>query len=415
MIEHCALNELDITSPEVYSDPSTLHKVYARLRREAPVLRIDRAPYRTFWALTRHAEISEVSRQNKLFINEPRLTLTPQAVEDRVLAQNMGRRVAVRTIIDMDEPDHRKYRAITQSWFLGQGVAQLQGRVEAVVKRFVDRMAELDGHCDFAQDVASQVPLHVIMALLGLPEEDAPFILRGTQALLAASDPDLQRDPSAYGADVMQELFSYFGELVARRRAEPTEDLGSVIANGMIDGAPMAIMETLSYLLISSTAGHETTSSAMGGGMLELLRSPDSMQALRAEPGLWETAADEVVRWVSPVRHFMRTTVADYELAGVKIKTGDSLGMFYLSANRDETVFERANEFRPGRSPNRHLGFGIGSHFCLGRLLALSEIRALFRELLARVPQIELDGEAQWVQSNFVGGLKRLPVRYRMA
>lgn len=214
--------------------------------------------------------------------------------------------------------------------------------------------------------------------------------------MLAASDPDLQSDPSAYGADVIQKMFSCFGALVARHRAEPTEDLGSLIANGMIDGAPMVILKTLSYQLIASTAGHETTNSAMGGGMLELLSSPGRMHALRAQPGLWDTAAD-------------------YELTGVKIMAGDSLGMFYLSAKPNKTVFERANEFLPGRSPNCHLGFGLGGHVCLGCLLVLSEIRALFRELFARVLPIKLDGEAQWVQSYFVRGHKRLPVRYRMA
>jgi cytochrome P450 len=174
----------------------------------------------------------------------------------------------------------------------------------------------------------------------------------------------------------------------------------------------MGLLETLSYLLIASTAGHETTSSAIGGGLLALLEHPEAQARLRADPRLWELAADEVVRWVSPIRHFMRTAVADCQVGGVDIRAGQSLAMFYLSANRDESAFEGPFEFRPDRSPNRHLGFGIGGHFCLGRLLALAEIRALFRELLARTRSIELDGPAEWMESHFVGGLKRLPVRY---
>lgn len=407
-------SDIDITSPAVYTDPGQLHERYARLRREAPVAWMEREPYRPFWAVTRHAHVADVARQNTLFINAPRLTLVPRQVEERLEASGQGRATQVRTIIDMDEPDHRKYRSITQSWFLGPGVARFQGRVEAIAQRFIDRMQERGGECDFAQDIANWVPLHVIMSILGLPEDDAPFILRSTQALLGASDPEFQRDSQAYGADVMKELFGYLGELVARRRAEPTDDLGSVIANGMVDGAEMGMLETLSYLMIASTAGHETTSSAMGGGLLALLQHPQQMQALRDDPALWETAADEVVRWVSPIRHFMRTATADCEVGGVPIRAGESLAMFYLSANRDEAAFDAPFEFQPGRKPNRHMGFGMGGHFCLGRLLALAEIRALLREMLSRVTEIELAADPQWVESNFVGGLKRLPVRYRM-
>lgn len=406
---------LAITRPALYRDPVALHETYATLRREAPVTWVEGSAYRPFWALTRYHDISEVSRQPDQFINAPRLTLIPEAVEQHLAAAGQGREKSVRTIIDMDEPDHRKYRNITQGWFLGAGVARFQSRVEAIAARFIDKMAAMGGRCDFAQDIGLWVPLHVIMSILGLPEEDAPFILRSTQAMLAASDPELQRDAQQYGTAEFQQLFAYLGEVVERRRREPTDDLGSVIANGLVDGAAMGLLETLSYLLIASTAGHETTSSAIGGGLLALLQHPDAQQRLRDEPALWDLAAEEVVRWVSPIRHFMRTAVEDCQVGGVQIRAGQSLAMFYLSANRDESAFEAPFEFRPGRTPNRHLGFGIGGHFCLGRLLALAEIRALFRELLSRTRSIELDGTPQWVESHFVGGLKRLPVRYTMA
>jgi hypothetical protein len=406
---------IDIVSPALYADPASLHERYAQLRSTCPVAWVEHPAYRPFWALTRHAEIAEVARQNELFVNAPRLTLIPRAAEEHLASIGQGREKAVRTIIDMDEPDHRKYRNVTQSWFLGPGVARFQSRVDAIAHRFVDRMAELDGQCDFSRDIANWVPVHVIMSILGLPEADAPFILRSTQAMLAASDPELQRDTLTYGTAEFEQLFAYLGEVVAARRRAPTDDLGSVIANGLVDGAPMAMLETLSYLMIASTAGHETTSSAMGGAMLALIEQPSAQAALRADPALWETAADEVVRWVSPIRHFMRTATRDCTVGGTPIRAGESVAMFYLSANRDEAVFEAPFEFRPERVPNRHLGFGIGAHFCLGRLLAMAEIRALFRELLARVTDLELAGAPEWVQSNFVGALKRLPLRYRLA
>lgn len=405
---------LDITRPAVYRDPAALHERYALLRREAPVVWVEGSAHRPFWALTRYNDIAEVSRQPDRFINAPRLTLIPEAVEQHLAASGQGREKSVRTIIDMDEPDHRKYRNVTQSWFLGAGVARFQARVDEIAHKNIDKIAAMDGRCDFAQDIGLWVPLQVIMSILGLPEKDAPFILRSTQAMLAASDPELQHDAQQYGTAEFQQLFAYLGEVVERRRREPTDDLGSVIANGLVDGAAMGMLETLSYLLIASTAGHETTSSAIGGGLLALMEHPEAQARLRAEPGLWELAADEVVRWVSPIRHFMRTAVADCQVGAMDIRAGQSLAMFYLSANLDESAFEAPFEFRPDRSPNRHLGFGIGGHFCLGRLLALAEIRALFRELLARTRSIEQDGPAEWVESHFVGGLKRLPVRCTM-
>jgi cytochrome P450 len=405
---------IDIVSASLYATPAELHPRYAALRRDEPVAWVEHPAYRPFWAVTRHADITDVELKNTLFINAPRLTLIPKQVEENLSLMGQGREKSVRTIIDMDEPDHRKYRNVTQSWFMGAGVARFQDRVEATARRFVDRVAEMEGRCDFSRDVANWVPLQVIMSILGLPEEDAPFILRSTQAMLAASDPELQRDQAQYGTGEFQKLFEYLGEIVERRRREPTDDLGSVIANGLIDGAPMGMLETLSYLMIASTAGHETTSSALGGGLLALIEQPAAMDALRTDPGLWATGADEVVRYVSPIRHFMRTAVEDTVIGTTPIRAGDAVAMFYLSANRDETVFEEPFEFRPGRTQNRHLGFGRGAHFCLGRLLALTEIRTLFKELLSRTTAIELDGEPQWVESNFVGALKRLPVRITM-
>jgi cytochrome P450 len=404
----------DIVSSQIYTDPDKLEERYAAMRRNSPITYIEHDMYRPFWALVRHKDISEISKQNDLFINAPRLTLVPKAVEEYLASTGRGRDGSVRTIIDMDEPDHRKYRNITQSWFLGPGVAKFEGRVQAIAKRFVDRMGEIGSECDFASDIANWYPLHVIMSILGLPEEDAPFILRSTQAILAASDPELQKDQSEYGTAEFEKLFAYLGTIVEKRRREPTDDLGSVIANGLVDGQAMGMLETLSYLMLASTAGHETTSSSIAGGLLALTQNPDVEKATRVDPGLWDTGADEIVRWVSPIRHFMRTATRDYAIEDKIIKAGDSVAMFYLSANRDESVFDNPFEFNPARTPNRHLGFGVGAHFCLGRLLALTEIRTIMREIQSRVSNIELADKPQWVQSNFVGALKHLPIRYKM-
>jgi cytochrome P450 len=216
-----------------------------------------------------------------------------------------------------------------------------------------------------------------------------------------------------YGVTVFHKLMEYLGQLVAERCQNPTDDLASVIANGMVDGAPMAMLETLSYLLITATAGHETTSSALAGGMLAFIQNPDAMKKLVAQPELWDKGADEIVRWVTPIRHMMRTATQDYVLHGQTIRAGDSIGLMYLSANRDSAVFTNPYEFNVERPASRHLAFGIGAHFCLGRLLALTEIRTFFKQLLPQLASIELAGEPQFAQSNFIGTLKKLPVRYR--
>lgn len=404
----------DIVSPEVYAQPELLHARYTKYRQHAPVAWVDLPLYRPFWAVTRHADIIEIERQHSRFINEPRITIVPRVVEDQTIAA-MGRRTAVvRTLLDMDDPDHRQYRNVTQSWFLGPGVASFQDRVNVICKTWVDRMQARGTACDFATEIANFVPLAVIMSILGLPESDTQYVLRSTQQIFAATDPDLQDGSNDHGQTAFADFMAYLGRLVEQRRREPTSDLASVIANGVVNGAPMALLETLSYLMVAATAGHETTASALAGGMLVMLENPAQIHKLQSDPGLWErSAAEEVVRWTTPVRHMMRTATEDYVLRGQTIRAGDSLALMYLSANRDEEVFPDPFVFDVERRNGRQIGFGFGAHFCLGRLLALSEIRTFFRELLGRVEHIELDGTPRYAQSNFVGTLKSLPIRYR--
>jgi len=441
--------DIDIVSPEAYTDNETLLRSYARLRAEQPVAWVDVEPYRPFWAVTKHADIIEVEKQHELFINEPRLTLLPKSIEDQAEAEPKGlealkmlfallrnsnrrwsdfqslrrtnakagnaRHSKVRTVIHMDEPEHKKYRMLTHSWFMGRGVASLEGRIRGLATKFVDKMLAADGQCDFAQDIAVWYPLEVIMTILGLPPEDAPQLLVWTQQLLSASDPEIQKSDQ-YGQDVMLEMYAYFGKLIADRRNKPTDDLASVVVHAMVDDNPIELVDMLSYFLIVATAGHETTSSAIAGGMLAFIGNPSQFELLRDKPEVARTLPDEVVRWVTPVRHFTRTATDDYTLRGVDIAKGESLGIFYLSANRDAEAFDiDPNEFRIDRMPNRHLAFGHGTHHCLGRVLASLEIRCIFEELAHRVTGLELAGEPAWIASNFTGGLKRLPIRYEAA
>jgi cytochrome P450 len=249
-----------------------------------------------------------------------------------------------------------------------------------------------------------------------------------TQEIFGPGDPDVVKesdhvtsDAGLYGegrnvdlAKTAMELFAYFGALSADRRAHPKDDVATVIANGMIDGAPIGDREAMSYYVIVATAGHDTTSSATAGGMLQLIQNPDQRAKLTADPGLLSNAVEEMIRWTTPVKHFMRTATRDYDLRGQTIKSGDGLCLFYWSANRDEEAFADPFAFKVDRAPNKQVAFGHGGHLCLGMHLARMEIKALFAELLPRLGEIELNGAPKNTRSAFVGGLKTLPVRYAM-
>ena len=261
-----------------------------------------------------------------------------------------------------------------------------------------------------------QYPLNVILHILGLPESDYPRMLKLTQELFGAADEDMRRDedPTAL-IQVIQDFFAYFTTITEERRAQPTDDLASAVANGRINGEELTMMQTISYYVITATAGHDTTASAMAGGILALIQNPDQWERLKNDPSLVGTAADEIIRWVTPVKHFMRTANEDYTLAsGHTIKKGQSVLLSYPSANRDEDVFENPYTFDVGRSPNKHLSFGFGVHYCLGAMLARMEIKAVLGEILKRVERFELAGDPALMKTIFVGGLKRLPVTYSM-
>jgi cytochrome P450 len=264
--------------------------------------------------------------------------------------------------------------------------------------------------------VAIWYPLRVIMNILGVPEEDEALMLKLTQELFGSTDPDVQRsfEPEDF-LGVVQDFEAYFAELTRARRANPTNDVASVIANAVFDGEPMPEHDANGYYMIVATAGHDTTSASTAGGLLALMQNPEQMEKLRADPeGMMPTAIDEMIRWVSPVRHFMRTATEDYEIRGKTIKAGESAILWYPSANRDEDIFEAPFEFRVDRSDAKQLAFGFGAHVCLGQHLARMEMSSLFRELLNRVESFELAGEPKYTQATFVGGLKSLPIRFKL-
>jgi cytochrome P450 len=322
----------------------------------------------------------------------------------------------------MDDPDHLKYRALTQSWFMPTQLKRLEPKIRALARQAIDEMAK-HTECDFARDVAALYPLRVIMLILGLPPEDEPRMLKLTQELFGNQDPDMARaegglsDPTLAAEqlfEVFMDFSAYFGRVTADRRANPRDDVSTVIANSMVDGEQISDFEAMSYYTIIAAAGHDTTSSSTAGALWALCDHPAEFAKLKANPSLIPGLVEEAIRWTTPVKHFMRSATQDTEVRGRRIAKGDWLMLCYLSGNRDEEVFDAPEEFRVDRDPNRHLGFGYGPHLCLGQHMAKMEMRILFEELLPRLDSIEFDGEAKLTASNFVSGPKTLPVKYRM-
>ncbi|VEG51971.1 cytochrome P450 [Mycolicibacterium aurum] len=403
-----------LADPTAYADDARLHTALAHLRAEQPVAWVDQKPYRPFWAVTKHADIMAIERANDLFLSAPRSLLATAQADDYMNAQ-LEAGVGLRTLIHMDDPHHRKVRAIGADWFRPKAMRDLKVRVDELAKRYVDRMRDIGPECDFVTEIAVQFPLYVIMSLLGLPEEDYGRMHSLTQEMFGGDDDEYKRgvSPEEQMA-VLLDFFAYFSKLTASRRETPTEDLASAIANGRIDGEPMSDIDTASYYVIVASAGHDTTKDAISGGLHALIENPGELARLRDNLDLMPTAVEEMIRWTTPVKEFMRTAAEDTEVRGVPIAKGESVYLAYVSGNRDEEIFDEPFRFDVGREPNKHLSFGYGVHFCLGAALARMEMNSFFTELVPRLESIELAGEAELAATTFVGGLKHLPVRYSL-
>ena len=401
-----------LADPTAYADDARLHAALAHLRANEPVAWVDNHPYRPFWAITKHADIMAIERANDLWLSEPRPLLATAAADD-YMAQQMEAGMGLRTLIHMDDPHHRKVRSIGADWFRPKAMRDLKIRVDELAKRYVDRMRDIGPECDFVTDIAVQFPLYVIMSLLGLPEEDYGRMHALTQEMFGGDDDEYKRgvSPEEQMA-VLLDFFTYFSTLTASRRETPTDDLASAIANGRIDGEPLSDIDTASYYVIVASAGHDTTKDAISGGLLALIENPGELDRLRRNMDLMPTAVEEMIRWTTPVKEFMRTAAEDTTVRGVPIAQGESVYLAYVSGNRDEEIFDEPFRFDIARDPNRHVSFGYGVHFCLGAALARMEMNSLFTELVPRLESIELAGKPELAATTFVGGLKHLPIRY---
>jgi cytochrome P450 len=399
---------LDIASPEHYERHGYPHPEWTWLRRHAPVFWYDRPNVDPFWAITKHADIIELGKQPDLFLNGPRLAVFTTDLPPPPEGQS-------RHLLNMDPPDHARYRRVTSNWFTPRAIKNMDAKVARVTRDVLDdAAAKTTG--DFVQDVSARITIAVIAEMLGVPRPDWQLLFRWTNEIIAPQDPEFQHGTTAQETldQARLDLFAYFHDLSERRRREPSDDIVSVVANGQVNGAPLPVVELLSYYLLLVVAGNETTRNAMTGGLLALLANPAEWAKLRADAALLDCAVEEIVRWTTPVIQFARTATRDYVLRGTTIRAGESVCLFYPSGNRDEDVFPDPFAFRVDRDPNPHIAFGMGEHVCLGAHLARLELRHAFAQLRARLEECELAGPVARVRSSFVGGIKRAPMRWRI-
>jgi len=418
-----------VIDPKSYAAWEPLLDLFDTIRAETPVLRIESEDdgFEAFWLVTRYDDVMRISKDNAGFLNSPRPTvLTSKAGEALARAVTGGSPNLVSSLVSLDAPIHPKLRRLTQDWFMPKSLRRIESDIRELALRTVDRLvaaaAGNEGVVDFVKEVSAPYPLHVVMQILGVPEEDEPRMLFLTQQMFGGQDEDLNKSGVAdlppeqllqIVVGAVQDFERYFDELATKRRAEPTEDVASLLANAMLDGEPLDPRVLAGYYIILAAAGHDTTSASTAGAMLALSRDPAQFARVKADRSLLPGIVEEAIRWTTPVQHFMRMSAHDTEIAGVPIKAGDWLMINYVAANHDPAVFDDPRRFDAARSPNRHLAFGAGGHQCLGLHLARLEMRILFEALLDRLDAVEPAGEAKRANSTFVGGLKTLPLRIR--
>jgi hypothetical protein len=411
-----------IVDPKAYQANEPVDAAFTEIRSSAPFARAHPDNYDSFWVVSRHADVMEIEKRADIFQNSPRSsTIAPQQSEQMVRFLTGGEANIIRSLVAVDGAEHKALRGIVFPHVTPQTVRRMEEDIRRIAREFVDYMLSMAPECDFAADVAFLYPLRVIMSVLGVPREDEPLMLKLTQELFSNADPELNRDkkevtPEEALQNIIQinnDLEAYFAEVTKAFRAAPDDaKINSLIANATINGEPLTHRQMMGYYIIAATAGHDTTSNTQAGGMWALAERPDLFARLKAEQDLLGAFVDESIRWVTPVKHFMRTAVVDTEFAGQSIRAGEWLMLPYQSANRDEAVFDDPFAFAIDRKPNRHVAFGYGPHVCLGQHLAKLEMRILWEELLPHIDRLELTGAPERTRSNFVCGPKHVPIRF---
>jgi len=411
--------ELSLNNPEPF-ERGEQHAIFKALRRQ-PGLHWthETEESKGYWSATRLEDVLFISRHPEIFSSERGIV----SFEPRdPMAENAAASGNGKMLITMDPPRHVKLRRLVNKGFTPRAVNAMEPEIRRITNELLDGIAR-KGQCDFVLDVASQLPLAVICGMMGLERKDWDLMFRLTNKVLGSGDPEYQTDvpveqrgtPEAAritGSMGTFEMFGFFAQFLQQVRAQPHEGMVALLNEGELDGERLSDEDILWFCFLLILAGNETTRNGISGGLLTLCEHPEEKAKLIADPSLMTSAVEEMLRWVSPVMHMARVARQDVEVGGTQIKAGERVVMWYPSVNRDESAFSDPDRFDITRSPNDHLAFGIGEHFCLGAGFARLELRVMFEELLRRFPDIELDGAPERLRSTFIGGIKHLPVKF---
>lgn len=387
------------------------HEWWTLLRKEDPVhWQEGTEAFPGYWCITKYEDAFRVSRDPMTFISSKGINAD---ANPEVTGEMMG---AGKMLIVTDPPRHVKLRRLVNKGFTPRQISKMEGHVREIVTRVLDDVLPR-GEADFVTEIAAKLPVAVICEMMGVPLSDGDLMFRLSNQIIGSDDPEYQlegQDRHGTAQEGQMEMFGYFHGLLQERLADPKEDLTTIIAQSEVDGEKLTVEEILLFCFLLILAGNETTRNATSGGMLAFLEHPEQRQRVIAGPSLMPGAVEEVLRWTSPVMHFARFVTKDTEIRGQKIREGEKIVMWYPSINHDEDIFDEPFTFDVGRSPNDHLAFGTGEHFCLGAQLARLELLVTYEELMKRAPRMELAGEPARLRSNFIGGIKHLPVKFNL-
>jgi cytochrome P450 len=383
------------------------HEMFSYLRQEHPVFWQEEADGPGFFAFTRYEDVVKINQDNATFSSARRTALIPEMADDDLAQQQL-------MMLNMDPPMHTRYRLLVNKGFTPRMVGKLEEHIRVLANGIIDSVCER-GECDFVTEIAAELPLQVIAELLGVPQADRHLVFDWSNRMIGQEDPEYHVSDAA-PQEAAMELFAYSHQLATEKLAAPSEDLMSVLTRVEVDGEKLSELELDLFFLLLCVAGNETTRNLISHGQLALMQHSDQRAKLLANPDLMPNAIDEMLRWASPVMHFRRTVTAPASVGGQDLQEGDKVVIWYISANRDDSVFDEPFTFDITRAPNPHVAFGGGGpHFCLGANLARLEIRVMFEELLRRLPDMELAGDVQRLRSNFINGIKHLPVSFAPA
>lgn len=394
---------IDFSDPQLY-EAGIPHAGFEQLRLNDPLHWQEEVDGRGFWMLTRHADVTAVSKDWQSFSSH-RGTVLLQDLEADLLAQQQL------MMLNMDPPDHTKLRLLVNRGFLPRFVNQLEAHVRELAAEIIDGVIER-GSCDFVTEIAMELPLQVIAEMMGVPKEDRNKLFQWSNRMIGSNDPEYATSPED-AANAAMELFMYANDLAVERRKTPSDDIVSALLTAEVDGQTLSDMEFDLFFLLLTVAGNETTRNLLANSMLALFERPDQWKSLVDAGSASLYAVEEFLRWGTPVMQFRRTAQRDVEMHGKTIREGDKVSIWYSSANWDADMFDDPMKFDVARTPNQHLSFGAGGpHHCLGASLARMEIRVMFDELIQRMPDIRQAGPAERLRSNFIHGIKHLPVAF---